>query len=148
MTAKSHTMHLTKGQYGLRCCRQINILHMRNKSWSTPSTYVAVYRTEFLHSTVGTGTGHGLGDREAGVQVRVESRIVTSPLSSRLAMRPTQPRKFQAQHSLLHTVQLATGPTQPPIQRVPQALSLGVRQPARETDHSPPTSGQVKKTWI
>jgi hypothetical protein len=34
----------------------------------------------------------------------------------------------------------ALGPTQPPIQRVPQALSLGVKWPGHEADHSPPSS--------
>jgi hypothetical protein len=29
-------------------------------------------------------------------------------------------------------------PTQPPIQWVPGALSLGVKRPRREADHSPP----------
>jgi hypothetical protein len=34
----------------------------------------------------------------------------------------------------------ALGPTQPPIQWVPGALSLGVKSPGREVDHSPPSS--------
>jgi hypothetical protein len=37
---------------------------------------------------------------------------------------------------------MALGPTQPPIQWVPGALSLGVKWPGREADHSPP--GQRK----
>jgi hypothetical protein len=36
------------------------------------------------------------------------------------------------------------GPTQPPIQWVPGALSLGVKWPGREADHSPPSSVGVK----
>jgi hypothetical protein len=36
------------------------------------------------------------------------------------------------------------GPTQPPIQWVPGALSLGVKWPGREADHSPPSSAEVK----
>jgi hypothetical protein len=40
------------------------------------------------------------------------------------------------------------GPTQPPIQWVPRALSLGAKRPVRAADHSPPTSAEVKKTWI
>jgi hypothetical protein len=36
------------------------------------------------------------------------------------------------------------GPTQPPIQCVPEALSLGVKRPGREADHSPPSSAKVK----
>jgi hypothetical protein len=32
-----------------------------------------------------------------------------------------------------------------PIQWVPGALSLGVKRPAREADHSPPSSAKVKE---
>jgi hypothetical protein len=39
----------------------------------------------------------------------------------------------------------ALGPTQPPIQWVPRALSLGVKRPGREIDHSPPSSAEVKE---
>jgi hypothetical protein len=39
----------------------------------------------------------------------------------------------------------ALGPTQPPIQWVPRALSLGVKRPGREADHSPPSSAEVKE---
>jgi hypothetical protein len=38
----------------------------------------------------------------------------------------------------------ALGPTQPPIKWVPSALSLGVKRPGREADHSPPSSAEVK----
>jgi hypothetical protein len=39
------------------------------------------------------------------------------------------------------------GPTQPPIQQVPGALSLGVKRPGREADLSPPSSAEVKNAW-
>jgi hypothetical protein len=39
----------------------------------------------------------------------------------------------------------ALGPTQPPIQCVPGDLSLGVKRPGREADHSPPSSAKVKE---
>jgi hypothetical protein len=39
----------------------------------------------------------------------------------------------------------ALEPTQPPIQWVPGALSLGVKRPGREADHSPPSSAEVKE---
>jgi hypothetical protein len=39
----------------------------------------------------------------------------------------------------------ALGPTQPPIQWVPEAPSLGVKRPGREVDHSPPSSAEVKE---
>jgi hypothetical protein len=35
--------------------------------------------------------------------------------------------------------------TQPPIKLVPGALSLGVKRPEREADHSPPSSAEVKE---
>jgi hypothetical protein len=38
----------------------------------------------------------------------------------------------------------ALGPTQPPIQLVPRALSPGVKRPWREADHSPPPTVKVK----
>jgi hypothetical protein len=41
----------------------------------------------------------------------------------------------------------APEPTQPPIQCVPGALSLGVKRPRREADHSTPSSAEVKG-WV
>jgi hypothetical protein len=38
----------------------------------------------------------------------------------------------------------ALGPTQPPIQCVPGALSLEVKRPGREAYHSPPSRSEVK----
>jgi hypothetical protein len=38
----------------------------------------------------------------------------------------------------------ALGPTQPPIQWVPEAVSSGVNWPVSEADHSLPTSGEVQ----
>jgi hypothetical protein len=34
---------------------------------------------------------------------------------------------------------------QPPIQWVPGTLSLGIKRPGREADHSPPSSAEVKE---
>jgi hypothetical protein len=39
----------------------------------------------------------------------------------------------------------ALGPNQPPIQWAPGALSLRVKRPEREVDHSPPSSAGVKE---
>jgi hypothetical protein len=36
----------------------------------------------------------------------------------------------------------------PPIQWVSEAISPGVKRQGRDADHSPPTSAEVKKTWI
>jgi hypothetical protein len=42
----------------------------------------------------------------------------------------------------------ALGSTQPPIQRVPGALSPKVKRLGSEADHSSPTSAEAKKMWI
>jgi hypothetical protein len=39
------------------------------------------------------------------------------------------------------------GPTQPPIQWIPEALSLGLRRPGREAGHSPTSSAKVKNAY-
>jgi hypothetical protein len=41
----------------------------------------------------------------------------------------------------------ALGPTQPPIQWILRALSLGIKQPACEADHSPLSCAEVKTAW-
>jgi hypothetical protein len=40
------------------------------------------------------------------------------------------------------------GSTEPSVQWVPGAFFTWVKQQEREADHSPPTSAEVKKTWI
>jgi hypothetical protein len=49
--------------------------------------------------------------------------------------------------SLHRQDRLALGPTQLPIQLVPGALSLGVKWPELEADHSPPSIAEVKNMW-
>jgi hypothetical protein len=39
----------------------------------------------------------------------------------------------------------ALGPTQPPIQWIQWALSLGIKRPGSEADHSPTSSVEVKE---
>jgi hypothetical protein len=75
-----------------------------------------------LYSTVSIATECGLDDLGLGVWVPVGSRIIISSL---------------------HCPRPVPGPTLPPFQWVP-----GVRRPLREADRSPPTSADVKKTWI
>jgi hypothetical protein len=41
----------------------------------------------------------------------------------------------------------ALGPTKPPIQWVPGAVSPRVKRPGDETDHSLPSSAEVKNAW-
>jgi len=38
----------------------------------------------------------------------------------------------------------ALGPTQPPMKRILESLSLGLKQPFREADHSPPSTTEDK----
>jgi hypothetical protein len=68
-------------------------------------------------------TGYGLDERGDGVRVPVVSRIFS--MSSRSA----------------------PGPTQPPIQWVPEALPLEVKRHGHKADNSPPGSAEVKKIW-
>jgi len=42
---------------------------------------------------------------------------------------------------------LAPGSSQPLIQWVLGTLSLGVKWPRREADHSPPSGAEVKNAW-
>jgi hypothetical protein len=46
-----------------------------------------------------------------------------------------------------HASRTALGPTQPPNQLAPGALSLGVKRPGGEADQSPPSSAEAKE-WV
>jgi hypothetical protein len=76
-------------------------------------------------SSIGIETGYGLDNQWVGVRHSGGKNCLFSE-SSRLAL----------------------GSTQPPIQRVLEALSLGVKWQEREADRSPPASAEVKKMWI
>jgi hypothetical protein len=77
-------------------------------------------------SAVSIATGYGLDNQGVGVPS------------------PGMVKNFH--FSMLSTPDL--GPTQPPIQWIPEGLSLGVKWPGCEADYSPPTSAKVKKTWV
>jgi hypothetical protein len=50
--------------------------------------------------------------------------------------------------SLHHRVRTGSvGLTQSPVQWIPGTLSLRVKRPGRETDHTPPFSAEVKNAW-
>jgi hypothetical protein len=59
----------------------------------------------------------------------------------------TQPVSKQQKFFKHYRSRMALVPTQPPIQFVPGALSLGLKWPGREADHSPPSSAEVKE-WV
>jgi hypothetical protein len=89
-----------------------------------PSSYIILSRSRV--SAVGIGTGYGLDD---------------------LGGRSSSPGKVK--NYLFSTSSgSALGPTQPPIQCVPGALSPVVKRQRLEADHSPPTNAEVKKMWI
>jgi len=50
--------------------------------------------------------------------------------------------------TLYGTAHRILGPTQPPIQWVLGAFTLGVKWPGREADQSPPSSAEVRNAWI
>jgi hypothetical protein len=79
------------------------------------------HRQNFNAISVGIALGNGLDDR--GFESRLGLGIFLFTTASRTALRPTQP----------------------PIQWVPGALSLVVKRPVREADHSPPSSAEVNK---
>jgi hypothetical protein len=74
---------------------------------------------------VSIATGYEVEDRGVGVRVPVGSRIFTSP---------RHPDRLWGPPNLYP---LGTG-----------ALSPGVKRPGREADHSPPTSVEIKNTWV
>jgi hypothetical protein len=59
--------------------------------------------------------------------------------------REFESRKWLEELLLTTVPRPALGPTQPPIQRVPGVLSLGIKQAGREADHSPPSSAEIKE---
>jgi hypothetical protein len=76
-------------------------------------------------SAVGMETGYGLDDREVGIRIPVRSKIFSS---LRL------PDRFWAH------------PTFYPMGT--DSFFPGVKRPRPEADHLPPSSAEVKKTWI
>jgi hypothetical protein len=72
---------------------------------------------------VGIALGYGLDDRSARVRFPAGLGILLFTTASRMALWPTQL----------------------PIQWLSGALSLGVKRPGREADHSSPPSAEVKE---
>jgi hypothetical protein len=74
-------------------------------------------------SSVGIALGYGLDDWISRVRFPVGAGNFSLTTASRTVL----------------------GPTQPPIQWVPGAFSLGVKRTGREAHHSPPSSAEVKE---
>jgi hypothetical protein len=75
------------------------------------------------NSSVGIALGYGLDYRVSMFDSRRGLGIFLFTTSSRTAL----------------------GPTQPPIQWVLRALSLGLKRRGREADQSPPSSAEIKE---
>jgi hypothetical protein len=83
------------------------------------------------------------------IQLTNELNTILSDITLRYGL---EDRGFESRQELgifLFTTasRTALGPTQTPIQWVPGALSLGLKRPGREADHSPPYSAEVKNAW-
>jgi hypothetical protein len=87
--------------------------------------------------------------------LRLPSSYVTSPVVSLIFCRNVLFRNVaQPPYCVFISIfifttafRTALGPTQPPIQWVPDALSVGLKRPGREADHSPPSTAEVKE-WV
>jgi hypothetical protein len=110
-------------------CVARNPLQNKCKKFAPFYSTESVYYNEFRRSrdsVVGIATGYGLDDRDGR------------------SLSPGRVKNFlfsTSSKSVLWS-------TRPPIQWVPGALSLSVKRPGREADHSPATIADVKKTWI
>jgi hypothetical protein len=74
--------------------------------------------------------------------------VVTRIQTGRLRSRGSIPDKGQEISLVCISSRPTLGPTQPPIQWVQEAVSLGLRQQKRETHHSHPSSGTVKNSGV
>jgi hypothetical protein len=90
------------------------------------SLYVYLLSLLSQDSAVGIATGYGLDDQGVGVGSAGGGKNFHFSMSSRLAL----------------------GSTQPPIWRVPGAISPGVKWPGHEADHPPPPSTEIEKMWV
>jgi hypothetical protein len=67
-------------------------------------------------------------------------------LRNRITSGPQVKNNCSAGNFLFITAsRMALGPTQLPIQWIPEALSMEVKRPGREADHSSPSSAEVKE---
>jgi hypothetical protein len=98
----------------LICLVALTNVHNQKQFW-----FYQVPSMSLRDSSVGIVTGYGLDARGS---IPGRSTIFLFSITSR----PT------------------LGPTQPPIQWVPVAHSLGIKQPGSEADHSPSSSVEVK----
>jgi hypothetical protein len=87
--------------------------------------FVKLHFPKSRDSSVRIALGYGLDDQ--GSRVRI----------------PAGPGNF----SLHHRVQNGSGAHPASYRMGTRGFFLGVKRPARETDHSPPSSAEVKNAW-
>jgi hypothetical protein len=87
--------------------------------------WLSLYFMFWTYSSVGIALGYRLDHRSSRIRFPRGLGIFLFTTASRTAL----------------------GPTKPPIQWVPGALSLRVKRPVRESDRSPPSSAEVKE-WV
>jgi hypothetical protein len=75
----------------------------------------------------------------------VHSSPPLAPILSQMHPIHTYPTSLRSILILSSHLLLGRGPTQPPIQWEPGALSMGVKRPGREADHSSSSSAEVKE---
>jgi hypothetical protein len=85
----------------------------------------------------------------ATIHFRNSCLPVSSPKTYKVKIKPSFYLSRRSLVIFLFTTasRTALGPTQPPVQCVPGALSVGVKWPGCEADHSPPSSAEVKE-WV
>jgi hypothetical protein len=113
----------TASHYTLSYARRIQFTF--SHPFSLKSILILSSHLQSRDSSVGIALGYGLDDRVQGFDSRRGLGIFLFTTVFRTALEPTQP----------------------PIQRVSGDLSLGVKRPWREADHSSPSSAEVKE-WM
>jgi hypothetical protein len=78
------------------------------------------------------------------MEARVDVNVVYVGICTAVGIATICGSQFQNIHISIFSGP-AAGLTQRPIQWTPGALSLAVKRPGLETDHSPPTSTETKK---
>jgi len=99
-------------------------------------TAVNVYHTRF----------HPMQSSKLGIHLQTWGARILSCTALGYGLDDQRFKSWQGLGIFLFTTESrpALGPTQPPIQWVPEDLFLGVKQPGCEADHSPPSSAEAK----
>jgi hypothetical protein len=122
-SSTSYTLYMTR--YSVHYLLYLHTMHMLWVGGRPQFFYIYSLVVCKRTSSVGIALGYGLDDRGSRVRFPAGLGIFLFTTASRTAL----------------------GPTQPPIQWVPGALSHGVKRSGREADHSPPSSAEFKE-WM